>query len=148
VVARGLHIMGDHVRQPEVVVRGAAPKPEPGFPFPRLMPPLQDITFSKLLVRVEQYLAAAGFRINKQKGQNILNLITKPVSAAPPAARFIKKTISEEFAVTETSSREIPRSGMPPSRAQIAATAAAFSFVTWNPGRTAVARAMNSSTDS
>ena len=41
---------------------------------------------------------------------------TKPVSAAPPAARIITKKISEEFAVTETSSREIPRSGMPPSR--------------------------------
>ncbi|HJW81818.1 MAG TPA: DUF3391 domain-containing protein, partial [Acidiferrobacterales bacterium] len=41
---------------------------------------------------------------------------TKPVTAAPPAARIVTKKISEEFADTETSSREIPRSGTPPSR--------------------------------
>ncbi|MEK7666148.1 MAG: HD-GYP domain-containing protein [Pseudomonadota bacterium] len=40
---------------------------------------------------------------------------TKPATAAPPAARIITKTTTA-FAVTETSSREIPRSGMPPSR--------------------------------
>ena len=40
---------------------------------------------------------------------------TKPATAAPPAARIITKKTTE-FAVTETSSREIPRSGMPPSR--------------------------------
>jgi len=40
---------------------------------------------------------------------------TKPATAAPPAARIITKK-STEFAVTETSSRVIPHSGMPPSR--------------------------------
>jgi putative nucleotidyltransferase with HDIG domain len=40
---------------------------------------------------------------------------TKPVTTAPPAARIITKK-SKEFAVTETSSRVLPHSGMPPSR--------------------------------
>ncbi len=40
---------------------------------------------------------------------------TKPATTTSPAARIIKKE-STEFAVTETSSREIPSAGIPPSR--------------------------------
>ncbi|HWR87276.1 MAG TPA: DUF3391 domain-containing protein, partial [Acidiferrobacterales bacterium] len=40
---------------------------------------------------------------------------TKSATTASPAARIITKK-STEFAVTETSSRVIPRSGMPPIR--------------------------------
>lgn len=40
---------------------------------------------------------------------------TKPANVTPPRTRILK-TEPTEFAVTETSSREIPRTGIPPSR--------------------------------